>query len=220
MNLWGLNWNLLLAAIATVESDNDPNAIGDNGQALGLYQLHAAYVADVVQITGIEYDHRDALNPHVAREMVIAYLRHYGTLLEAKTCRIPGYALMARIHNGGPNGDMKPSTVRYATQVLNAMHQLQGISDISSIREPTSNPPMEEPEIPAPAPEAPGGHLAVNTELKYVRLTYTRGHYELWLRWNQFGHPNGKLLATLGGSARAATSAARRIDQVLREAKR
>ncbi len=100
----------LLDAIARIESHCNPNAVGDGGRALGVYQIHRAYWEDGTELLGVNWPHRDATDPKKARRVVKAYLLHYGrgkSLLE-----------MARIHNGGPCGDKKQATLPYAQKIL------------------------------------------------------------------------------------------------------
>ncbi len=104
----------LLDAIATVESRNDPTAVGDGGRAAGVYQIHRSYWADATRILGVAWDYREAQDPHKARQVVRAYLCHYGsgrTLLD-----------MARIHNGGPRGYRKAATVAYARKIRQVLN--------------------------------------------------------------------------------------------------
>ena len=99
----------LLDAIAHVESDNNPKAVGDNGRAIGSYQIHRRYWQDGIRILGVDWQYRDARDPQKARRVVRAYLRYYGkgkSLLE-----------MARIHNGGPRGHRKKATLKYARKI-------------------------------------------------------------------------------------------------------
>jgi len=99
----------LLDAIARVESRRDPNAVGDHGRALGAYQIHRRYWQDGTRILGVDWKYRDALDPDKAREVVRAYLSHYGrdrSLLD-----------MARIHNGGPRGHRMKATREYARKI-------------------------------------------------------------------------------------------------------
>lgn len=99
----------LLDAIAQVESRNNAKSLGDSGRAVGMYQIHRSYWADATRILGVDWDYSEAQNPQKARQVVRAYLCHYGsgrTLLE-----------MARIHNGGPRGYDKVATLTYARKV-------------------------------------------------------------------------------------------------------
>ncbi len=101
--------DLLLDAIAKVESHNDPNAIGDSGRAVGVYQIHRSYWQDGTRILGVDWKYREAKDPSKARLVVSAYLRHYG--------RGKSLIDMARIHNGGPRGDRKKATREYARRI-------------------------------------------------------------------------------------------------------
>lgn len=103
----------LLDAIAQVESRSNRNAVGDGGRAIGVYQIHRRYWQDGTRILGMDWPYEDAANPAKARQVVRAYLRHYGkdrSLLD-----------MARIHNGGPNGHKKESTQDYAKKISAVM---------------------------------------------------------------------------------------------------
>lgn len=107
----------LLSSIATVESSNNSKAVGDSGKALGIYQLHAEYVADVNRIYKTNYKHEDAFDAKIAKGIVAKYLAHYGKQYE-KTVGKPATAeVLARIHNGGPNGWKKDATIKYWCKV-------------------------------------------------------------------------------------------------------
>lgn len=74
-----------LGVIAKIESSGNPLAIGDNGKALGMYQLHKAVVIDYNKATGSNYKHKDMLNASIAYKVANWYfgdisrmLRHYG----------------------------------------------------------------------------------------------------------------------------------------------
>jgi len=101
----------LLAAIAIVESNDNPQAVGDNGRAYGLYQLWNIYVQDVNRIYDTTYTHKDAFNPDMAERMVRLYWQHYAT--NKRLGHNPTFEDMARIHNGGPNGWKKELTKSY-----------------------------------------------------------------------------------------------------------
>lgn len=98
----------LLDAIEQVESGGDPNAIGDNGEAVGAYQIHKIFVRDVNRILGRkEYEYDDRLDRNKSRQMAEIYLRHYGGTAEE----------MSRKFNGGPQGHKKESTKKYWLKV-------------------------------------------------------------------------------------------------------
>jgi hypothetical protein len=100
---------ILLDVLACVESNNNPLAVGDQGRALGTYQIHLAYWEEGTRWLGVNWPFREAFDPDKARCVVRAYLLHHGcgmTLLD-----------MARIHNGGPTGPHRRSTLPYARRV-------------------------------------------------------------------------------------------------------
>ena len=120
-----MNWIILLAMIAHIESGGEEypdEAIGDGGLAHGRFQIRQEYVDDANRILSIlakkggrdpgeykKYTLQDAHNPARAGSMVIIVLRHY-----AKHYGVYGdLVAMARIHNGGPRGHLKESTVKY-----------------------------------------------------------------------------------------------------------
>lgn len=97
--------------ISIVESGGDPNAVGDNGAALGMYQLHAAYVQDASEYAGIHYEHEDAFDKQRSEAIITAYMNRYAT--KERLGREPTIEDICRIHNGGPNGFKNSSTDAY-----------------------------------------------------------------------------------------------------------
>lgn len=102
----------LLDAIEQVESGGDANAVGDNGNAIGSFQIWRIYVSDVNRISGKQFKFSDRYSREKSKEMVRIYLSHYGGTIEE----------MARKHNGGPAGYKKESTVAYWKKVK---HELE-----------------------------------------------------------------------------------------------
>ena len=95
---------LILPILAQVESNHNPNAIGDNGAAIGILQIHAIMVKDVNRISGKAYTLQDRRDKAKSYEMATIYLRHYGK---------PNAEYLARCFNGGPRGNEKTATVKY-----------------------------------------------------------------------------------------------------------
>lgn len=114
-----------LAALAQVESRGDDRAVGDNGQALGRYQIHQAYWKDAVSFdASIGGSYKDVTDPTYAGRVVSAYFRRYGkSYLENSD-----WESLARLHNGGP-GIFKrkaskawENTSKYWSRVKAALH--------------------------------------------------------------------------------------------------
>ena len=95
----------LLDAIEKVESNCNPNAIGDKGNAVGSFQIWEDYVKDVNSILGLnKYTYEDRYSREKSREMARIYLKHYGKRYERLTGKEATEEIYARIHNGGPRG--------------------------------------------------------------------------------------------------------------------
>lgn len=89
------NVDLILPALAKVESSNNPNAVGDGGKAIGIYQIHWAYWKDATDHDkSIGGSYRDCFDPVYAEKIVRAYLARYAP----KNATLEQ---LARIHNGG-----------------------------------------------------------------------------------------------------------------------
>ncbi len=114
----GTDTRAILDAIRTVETggEADPDrAIGDKGKALGAYQIHFSYWIDATEkhpaLRALGYE--SVTDREIAEKVVIAYLTRYAPDWKIDT--------VARIHNGGPKGHRKESTLDYARKVRAAM---------------------------------------------------------------------------------------------------
>jgi hypothetical protein len=108
--------NKFLKALNHVEASGKTGAIvGDNGKALGPYQIHRVYWEDVADKVGGKYS--DVTNKAYAERVVNAYLNKYAP----KAVAAKDYETLARIHNGGPRGATKPSTLGYWKKVQKAI---------------------------------------------------------------------------------------------------
>lgn len=108
----------LLPFLAQVESANDPNAIGDNGRAVGILQIHKCVVDDVNRILGADvFKYSDRKNQGLSWRIAGIYLGHYGRHYERLTGKSATHEVLARIWNGGPDGWKKPSTLKYWKRV-------------------------------------------------------------------------------------------------------
>jgi len=120
---------ILIAAIVAVESGGDARAIGDNGAAYGVLQIHAAYAQDAAGYERENWTHEDAFDEEIAVKMFVAYMERY-----AKKQRLGGPATaeqIARIHNGGPNGYKRRATDKYWSKVKAELIRM-GAHDIAN----------------------------------------------------------------------------------------
>lgn len=112
----------LLAAIRTVESSNRKVAKdGDNGKSIGHYQIGKLYFKDAAQQNpdlGI-YKYSDVRKEHVAVAVIRAYWAKYAT--REHLGHEPTDKDRARLHNGGPDGCKKQSTLKYWKKIQKAM---------------------------------------------------------------------------------------------------
>ncbi len=84
--------------------------LGDGGRALGPLQIHRGYHADA-RIGG-DYSRCEDLD--YSKRVVTAYLQRYAPAAWAAG----DVETLARIHNGGPRGHLKPATKGYGAKVL------------------------------------------------------------------------------------------------------
>ena len=109
----------LLDAIQTVESNGKESAVGDNGKAVGAFQIHKIYVDDVNSFSSEKFTYEDRKNKEKSQKIVKLYLEHYGKSYEKKTGKKATNEILARIHNGGPKGYNKETTKNYWKKVEN-----------------------------------------------------------------------------------------------------
>ena len=105
----------LILAIIMIESGGDPKAIGDDGKAFGILQIHESYTIDASREAGKPWRHDDAFNHLIAIEMFKAYMARYAT--PERLGRNVTAEDIARIHNGGLYGYRMDSTIPYWNKV-------------------------------------------------------------------------------------------------------
>ncbi|MEX0598468.1 MAG: hypothetical protein WD512_18445 [Candidatus Paceibacterota bacterium] len=115
-----------------VESNNNPDAIGDGGKAFGILQIHEASILDVNKHYGTNYVHEDAFNPVIAEDIFVKYLS-LGIKLYKDRCGVaPTTNQIVRMWNGGIyKGFEYESTKPY----LNKFLKYQGIKLIQPTNE-------------------------------------------------------------------------------------
>ena len=83
--------------------------IGDGGKALGPLQIHRAYHAD----SRVAGDYSRVAELDYSKRVATAYLKRHAPEAWAKG----DVETLARIHNGGPRGHIKPATKSYGVRV-------------------------------------------------------------------------------------------------------
>ena len=97
-------------ALHVVETSGRTGAIiGDGGRALGPLQIHRGYHAD----SRVAGDYSRVADLDYSRRVVTAYLKRYAPQAWASA----DVTTLARIHNGGPRGHLKPATKSYGDKV-------------------------------------------------------------------------------------------------------
>lgn len=86
---------------------------GDRGKALGPLQIHRAYHAD----SRVGGDYARCADLEYSKRVVTSYLKRYAPA----AWESGDISTLARIHNGGPKGNIKPATKPYAAKVLRVL---------------------------------------------------------------------------------------------------
>lgn len=107
-----------------VESEYQPDAIGDDGKALGILQIHKVAIDDVNRIYGTSYKHSDAFTVKCAEEIFELYVTYWTKKLEEREGRKATNKDIVRIWNGGPKGYRKGSTQWYLKKYLKVRKNL------------------------------------------------------------------------------------------------
>ena len=87
--------------------------LGDGGRSLGPLQISLAYWKD----SRVPGRYSDCTGLAYSRRVATAYLKRYAP----RAWRSSDCQVLARIHNGGPRGHRKKSTVTYWVKVRRAM---------------------------------------------------------------------------------------------------
>jgi hypothetical protein len=83
--------------------------VGDNGKALGTLQIHRGYHAD----SRVAGDYSRVADLDYSKRVATAYLKRHAPEAWAKG----DVETLARVHNGGPRGHLKPATKGYGVRV-------------------------------------------------------------------------------------------------------
>jgi glutamate synthase domain-containing protein 1 len=95
------NIDRLVEALVRTESRGNASAVGDNGKALGILQIHDVMVQDFNRITGSNYKHADMFNETLSREVARGILNFYSKHIEKTMNRKATEKELGFIWNGG-----------------------------------------------------------------------------------------------------------------------
>jgi hypothetical protein len=119
--LTDINLSPLYLALYEVESSKGTQLIGDNGRSIGPYQISKPYWVDAVNhdvsllmrlVDGVKEtdDWFACFDDEYSEKVMYAYWDRYAP-------DDVNYEILARIHNGGPKGYNKESTIKYWKKV-------------------------------------------------------------------------------------------------------
>ena len=91
----------IMSILKTVETNNDVDAIGDNGTSYGILQIQRSVLSDVNRIYGTNYTHDDMFSEEASEEVFRMYLCYGKEVFLKKTCRFPNEEELVRMWNGG-----------------------------------------------------------------------------------------------------------------------
>lgn len=125
----GTDTRRILDALRQVETggSRDPDrAVGDDGRALGAYQIHRVYWLDAVEHEpSLKARGYEAVTDRAyAERVVLAYLSRYARDWSIDT--------IARTHNGGPKGIAKRATDGYAVKARRAFDAIEATKQRST----------------------------------------------------------------------------------------
>ena len=102
-------------ALHQVESSGRTGRIvGDHGKANGAFQIHREYFRDAAEFDkSLGSDYSRVTDVEFAKRVIVAYLKRY----VPKAVETNNYAVLARVHNGGPKGYNNPNTLKYWEKV-------------------------------------------------------------------------------------------------------
>lgn len=101
LNARETNLNSIIKTLKTLESLDNVKAIGDNGKAYGILQIHKIYVEEVNNRFGTDYSHRDMFEESCAEEVFYLYMEYASERFCEKYGREPNEEEIVRMHNGG-----------------------------------------------------------------------------------------------------------------------
>ena len=115
-------------ALNMVEASGKKRSVptGANGRAIGPLQIHKSYWTDAIELNervnnrfglaGSEY--KQCERWEYSKRIVNVYMTRYATDAWSGNMQLRDVLTVARIHNGGPRGNGKEATKKYADKVI------------------------------------------------------------------------------------------------------
>lgn len=91
----------IIEVLKHVETNNQPELIGDNGDSYGVLQIQWRAVQDVNRYFGTNYTHDQMFRVECAEEVTSLYMQMGAELYEKRTGKQPTEEILVRNHNGG-----------------------------------------------------------------------------------------------------------------------
>lgn len=91
----------IMSILKEVETNNNPKAIGDNGRAYGILQIHRSVISDVNRVYGTNYRYTDMFYVKDSEEVFELYICYGREVFFKKHCRFPTEEEIVRMWNGG-----------------------------------------------------------------------------------------------------------------------
>lgn len=115
----------ILEVLKHVETNYDPTKIGDNGDALGILQIHQGCITDVNRYYGTKYIHEDAINISNSEDIFIKYISIGIKIYKKKHNHDPTEKQIVRMWNGGIyKGYKYKSTIPYVKKYIKQKNML------------------------------------------------------------------------------------------------
>lgn len=129
-----IDFDNIFKIISIIESNENPYAIGDNGRAIGIVQIHKICIDDVNNHFNTDYRHYDAFNVDKSRDIFELYLTMGIIFYKYSNNRFPTIEHIVKMWNGGIyNGYRIHSTEKYYKKFIYISFKLLQEEQINNI---------------------------------------------------------------------------------------
>jgi len=107
----------LIPILCQIESGNYHMAVGDNGEAIGVLQIHKCVVDDVNRVYGKNFSYDDRMYVSASKLICLLYIGYWGRKYYENYGKEPTMETYAKIWNAGPRGYEKQKAEKYWEKV-------------------------------------------------------------------------------------------------------